>query len=420
MVACSLVSRPPAGSTAGVMRLGFAVFVLVAATVCAQESRKATFTTERGVKVLRLWGTPHEMGVAQGELLGPTIIEGFDKFVVRSPVVGPTKYNAKVLSLVDKSMAFSADEEAELAGMLEGIQKTVGDKAIVPSLGRLIELRDLKALNTFGDWFVFACSSFSAWGPLTPDGKTITARNFDFMPSAVLESTQMLVARAPAAKDHRRWVTVGFPGLIGVISGMNEDGVGLFVHDVNPSERFGERAGIHSRLLALRIALETTGAENAVTTVNKTLNGITTFMGNNIHVTSPFDGKNNPAGIIEYDGREALHGGTDLRDAAAGEPYVLCTNHYRLRAEPQKCVRYKRLNEGLAEITAKKGTINADTARELMGRITQSGLFSRTLHTIVFFPAEKRFELQLGAQGLIATKSAPVAFTLAELMPARP
>ena len=44
-----------------------------------------------------------------------------------------------------------------------------------------------------------------------------------------VEKGQLLVAYSPADRARKRWVNVGFPGVLGVISGMNEDGVGIFV-----------------------------------------------------------------------------------------------------------------------------------------------------------------------------------------------
>ena len=64
----------------------------------------------------------------------------------------------------------------------------------------------------------------------------------------------------------------------------------------------------------------------------KKLQALTTSMGNNVHVTSPFDRKTRPAGIIEYDGVEDQDDGADLRAPADGGSCVCCTNHYRLRS----------------------------------------------------------------------------------------
>lgn len=66
------------------------------------------------------------------------------------------------------------------------------------------------------------------------------------------------------------------------------------------------------------------------------------------------------------------------------------------------------------------GRIDAEGARSIMSAITQNAMFSRTLHTVIFFPAAKRFELMLSKDEKVAPASTPVAFSIAELVPARP
>lgn len=381
---------------------------------------KGTLDVKKGVRVLRLHGTPREMGYAHGFLLAPEILEGFESYIVYSPVVGgPRNYEGRIVPKVRKQMAFRPEHEAELSGMLDGIKAALGDQARVPALGRPIELIDLEVANTYGDWYQFACSSFSAWGALTPDGETITARNFDFPPAEILEKGQLLIAYGPADPARKRWVNVAFPGVIGLISGMNEDGVGIFVHDVRRRAGAEHETGVHARLLALRSAIETTGPDRAPEVVLGKLRAIQTSMGNNVHVTSPFDHKNPPAGIIEYDGVETQDGGADLRAPAAGSLFVSCTNHYRLREPPSRCSRYAKLTDLLGAAASRPVKIDAAVARSMMSQIVQNFMFSRTLHTVIFFPKAKRFDLMLGKDGKVAPASEPVSFTLAELLPGR-
>ncbi len=381
---------------------------------------RGSFAIEQGVRVLRLTGTPHEMGFAHGYLLAEEIVPFVDQFVVSLPlVVGVDRYVKRVLPFVTKKMSFTAEEEDELRGMVEGISAKLGPEgAVLKSLGRTIEAIDLKAGNTFGDWAGFACSSFSAWGALTADGGTITARNFDYFPHAKLEKLATLVARTPSDPARKAWVTVGYPGLIGVISGMNEDGVGLFVHDVMPKTPT-EGTGIAPRLLSLRRALETSGGVGAVEQVFRKLRATTTYMGNNVQVTSPFDGRTIPAGIVEYDGVETQTEGADLRLSDDVTRFVLCTNHYRLREKPEGCRRYRTIEGALAKIAAENGKIDARTARAVMAKATQNSLGSRTLHTVVFLPGERRFELMLSGGGKPAPQNEPTSWRLADLLPPR-
>jgi hypothetical protein len=402
----------------------FLLVALAAAPAASQaESRprvKGTLGVEKGVRVLRLHGTPHEMGYAHGALLASEIVEGLESYIVYSPVVGgPKNYEGRIVPKVRRQMVFLPEHEAELAGMLEGIRATHPDKGRVPALDRPIELIDLKVANTYGDWYQFACSSFSAWGSLTPDGETITARNFDFIPADILEKAQLLIAYGPSDPARKRWVNVAFPGVVGVISGMNEDGVGIFVHDVRRRAGAEHETGVNARLLALRSAIETTGPDRAPEVALGKLRALQTSMGNNVHVTSPFDRKNPPAGIIEYDGVEKQDDGAGLRSPESDGLFVCCTNHYRLRAEPSRCSRYSKLTELLGAAESRPTRIDAKVARSMMSAIVQNFMFSRTIHTVIFFPAAKRFEVMMSKDAKVAPASEPVSFTLAELLPAR-
>jgi hypothetical protein len=400
--------------------LWFLVLAVLAPSQATRPALKGSLSVEKGIRVLRLHGTSQEMGYAHGFLLAAEILEGFESYIVYSPVVGgPKNYEARIAPKVRREMAFLPEHEAELAGMLEGIRSALGDRARVPALDRALELNDLKVLNSYGDWYQFACSSFSAWGKLTPDGETITARNFDFFPTPILEKAQLLVAYAPSDRSRKRWVDVAFPGVLGVISGMNEDGVGLFVHDVRRRPGAEHETGVHARLLVLRSAIESTGPDGAPGIVWKKLQALTSSMGNNVQVTSPFDGKHAPAAIIEYDGVEDQDGGASFRAPADGALTVCCTNHYRVRSSPSSCRRYTKMTELLAEAEAKGQKIDAVKARSIMGSIVQNSVFSRSLHTVIFFPRAKRFEIMLGKDGKVSPATEPVAFTLAELLPAR-
>ncbi len=402
-----------------VVLFGLVSVLAPAQAAASRPTMKGTLTTEKGVRVLRLHGSHEEMGFAHGYLLAAEIVEGLESYIINSPVVlGAKSYTEVVLPKVKRLIAFSPEHEAELRGMLAGIREGLGGKAPVPLLGRELELIDLQALNSYGDWYRFACSSFSVWGKLSADGKVITARNFDFPPKPILEKTQLLIGYAPADLAEKRWVNVAFPGIIGLISGMSEDGVGLFVHDVAP-KKGAESAGVHSRLLALRDAIEAAPAADAVVTVHKLLRDRTTWMGNNVHVTSPWDGTLRPAGIIEYDGLESLDEGATLRLSDDADEYVLCTNHYRLRATPQKCSRYSRLSKQLAELAEKGKKVDPTVARSLMSSITQDSLFSRTVHTVIFQPSDKRLSVMMTHGGKVAPASEPVTFTLDELLPPR-
>ncbi|HYC77995.1 MAG TPA: C45 family peptidase, partial [Planctomycetota bacterium] len=367
----------------------------------APESRPASrpvcgsLEVDRGVRVLRLSGTPREQGYAHGYLLAEEIPAFFDRIVVElrlGPVklMTPKRYEETALSFVTRRGAFSADEEEELAGMLEGMEARLGAPARSAALGRPITLDDLKAGNSFGDWIPISCSSLSTWGRFTADGGTATVRNFDYPPHPELAARALLIARTPADPAKKAWATVGYPAFIGVLSGMSEAGVGLFVHDVNGRAR-PEGGRLVPRLLALRRTLEALDGKDAPAAALAALRSMDTYVGNNVHVTSPWDGAHAPAGVVEYDGDESRGEGADLRGPEGDA--VCCTNHFRLRATPTRCGRYARMRAELEALASQGRKLDAAAGRAVARAAAQNNPFSRTLHTVIFFPGARRFEV---------------------------
>ena len=71
-----------------------------------------------------------------------------------------------------------------------------------------------------------SCSAFVAFGPATEDGRLLQLRNLDWggdeLPAA--QGTVLLLHEPP---DGQRWLSIGFVGLVGSISGINESGIAI-------------------------------------------------------------------------------------------------------------------------------------------------------------------------------------------------
>lgn len=401
---------------------GLLLVLAVAAALPAQAPEiRGKIVRVRDHRVLHLSGTPAEMGYAHGWLLAEEIVAGFSSYVLRRPILDDiSNWESKILPLVRDSMVFEEPFLEELRGMYEGIVARQKGAPFIEALHRPLELDDLKALNAVGDWYFMACSSFSAWGERAAGGGIITGRNFDFISSPVVIANQLLIVYAPEGRGSKKWVNVAFPGLIGLISGFNEDGLGIFVHDCMPLGTDAPKE-IHPRLLALRKAIETAPAEGAPAAVDAILKVRRALMGNNIHVTSPFRDGGVPAGVIEYDGDEARNGGTDLRLALPGTCTLTCTNHYLVRRKPWKCGRYEKLHATLEPAdngSGKPVPVGPDEARAMLASVGQKLPFSFTMHSIVVYPNEKRFEVSFCRPGKVATELPYTPFTLEELFAA--
>lgn len=129
------------------------------------------------------------------------------KFVVR-------QYAAIVANNFNASGS-TANMPAEYRAYVQGIADGAGFDA-----ARL--LRNI-ALVMLSD---ASCSAFVAYGPATDDGRLLQMRNLDWgkadLPAA--QATVLLLHEPPG---RQRWLSIGFVGLVGSISGINESGIAI-------------------------------------------------------------------------------------------------------------------------------------------------------------------------------------------------
>lgn len=373
-----------------------------------------------GVRVLHLDGEPFERGFAHGKLLEAEILALMRScFAEPSMIPSPEFYEQLLLGQLLPRMAFSADELRELEGLYAGILAAAGEAPMLETLGRRLQLRDLQALNCYADFQPLFCSSFSVWGPLTEGGEMVTARNLDYPATDLMRDGQLVVAFAGDGQ-RKGWVSVTWPGLIGCYTGMNAEGVTASVHDTGAKLPTGV-AGFVPRSLALRRAIETAGATTPVEDVARVLAQCPATCGSNVHVSGPAKLTARPAGVVEYDGDTNNGGGATIRWPSAGNGLpataIVCTNHYRQRAEPAACGRYERLVASLSSISGGGERIDLSACRRLLGSVAQSGGVL-SLHSAYFFPDRRLMYVSFASERGSPPAATPVRLDIANLLAA--
>jgi hypothetical protein len=392
-----------------------------AAVLPAQEAPQVaeltgSLTTEQGVRVLRLWGTPFQQGYTHGSLLGDRILE-LAEAVLLDPHVMPDvrMYESMIRDRMLPSFDLSGEQRDELLGMVRGMTDRLGAKGMtLRRLKRPLDDQDLLALNTVADWNPSACSSFAAWGSMTEGGETIVARNLDYFDLPGLREDHVLIVRLASDDSKKRWVSLAWPGIIGAYTAMNEEGVVVAMHDVVAAKVMD--MGLTPRSFVLRDIMETVGAGGAIEQAEKLLRSRRAFRGNNFLVAGPFDGKTQPAAVFEYDGDLENSGGVTVR--RAGEAInesppdsVLCTNHYRLRRPPGgTCSRYESIRSALQSANG-GGALDVKAAWSII----ESAAVKGTMHTLVAQPNKRALELGLAAPNANACETERVGFTLEQL-----
>lgn len=379
--------------------------------------------------VLYLWGTPHEMGYAEGSLMCSSIRALAEDFVLGTMVaysgIDYEELTDEVMAITD----LTDDEEAQLRGMIEGGQDNCADEFILESPHledeangrRAPRYEDLVVANTLADW---ACSSFTLWGEATATGELIHARNLDYSYDAegTLQRVQVIKVIQSDNEGGARWVNIGWPGLIGCVSCITSEGVGLMMHDSGGLSSTQE-TGFVPRQIALRRALiATNGQSDPVSAAENALESYPQYRGNNFHLF--VSGGDEPTAVVfEYDGNQT-HDDGQATVRAPGDPEngfattdaMACTNHYRSRRAPSSCSRYSTLVGGISE-AATTGGYDAESAHTLIDAVAVSG----TLHTIIFDASDGSLRVYIGEEpGRPATEFTPSVFDFDDLFDGLP
>jgi hypothetical protein len=368
-----------------------------------------------GQTVLRVWGTPHEMGYAHGALLREAIIDVVEHYALQ--VVPPATLAATgaVMATV-ADIAPSLREEA--AGIIEGMRATGG--ADVTALGRALVADDLLALNAMTDLVAIGCSSISTWGPgvaQDQDGAPMVVRNLDWTDDPDLLEHQIILVTMPSDPTRQPIVSIGFAGYIACLSCVNGAGVtALF------NMGYGEHAaplataaaGFAPANLLLRDALErrdvdgdgSARADDVQAAVVQARHAGSYI----VHLVEPLrESGIAPARVLEVESDGVVVRGPE---GDLGPDRLAATNHLREKAAPHSCGRYARLEQ------ASRSTPRFD--REMLWALGRSVRLGEVVHTVLIEPETRALTLWLRRPGEAAdTASSGVRHAWSDLVRAR-
>ncbi|MCA9238048.1 MAG: hypothetical protein KDA44_21390 [Planctomycetales bacterium] len=316
------------------------------------------------VPVVVLQGSPEQIGRQHAALLGPhaePVLEFPKRFIAEAggahfwPLLvqagrtlmlqAPPRYQRELVA--------AADQGAITAAMVE----------VLPVANTLLELRRL------------GCSAVALADERTTTDGPLLGRNFDFETMGILDRYTVLFVVRPEGRH--AFASVGFPGLGGVLSGMNDAGLALATLDVYQSadkSRKFDPTGTPLAFVFRRILEECSTVDEAEALLRS--EQITTWM--NLIVCDPRE-----SAVFEL--TPATVG---RREPAAG--VLSCTNHFRCPelSVGETCWRYSRL-----AAAAQSNAWNVDRVQSLLHSVNQ-GEF--TMQTMVFEPRSRRLHLATG------------------------
>jgi hypothetical protein len=232
--------------------------------------------------------------------------------------------------------------------------------------------------NTFPDISkAYGCSSIIIGKERSATGGPLFGRNLDYPTLGYLHQYSLVVVCRPKGKH--AFAGIGFPGMLGCLSGMNDAGLALAVHEVRKtkdgSSAFDPK-GIPYTLAFRRVLEECTTVAEA----EKLLRDMRRTTMLNLAVCDKDGGA-----IFEITTKNVVVRGPDA-------DICTCTNHFCSK-ELGAGVRCDRLPKLDASRQAKEKFGIAEVMRKL-DAVNQGGA---TLQTMVFEPAALKLHLAIGA-----------------------
>jgi hypothetical protein len=195
-----------------------------------------------GILVGRFAGAPYDLGRAFGRLTRPWIRSQETHLDTLFSALIPGALKRAFIRQLSAFRLRSLPEEipADLLVSIAGLAD--GYEPVPPASGwnAWRRMLDLHALHDVSQRFVdapalaSACTGFAA---RTPDGGVLIARNFDFEGGDVFDRQKLVCVVAPDGKIP--YLSVGFSGMLGVVSGFNREGIGVALQAIAGGETAG-------------------------------------------------------------------------------------------------------------------------------------------------------------------------------------
>lgn len=384
----------------------------------AKESQHGSLRRIDGYPVLQLRGDAHERGFAHGELVARQIVDFFRCYVLEDKLRSAQNYRTGFERFLESHFALPAEFVAECEAVIEGMRASGVDLS-VPELGRDFSLTDLLAINAYIETRAMrsSCTQFAAWGDRTAgtdvDAGMITGRNMDGECDLrkVTVSHFLIFAVTPTEPGRKRYVSMMWPGFVGTISGINEDG---FYTMENAG---GTGPGpVVDRLVpiswTMREALARLDGSATPARVKSLCDGFANAAGGScgpgciMLFAVPFTGQPNPAFVFEGD-----RFGDAIRLPGAVRPLladaILCSNHFlAYGADPDRPGTYFGREPGFSSAWRYEAGMNKlegwDRVNRKIGTVEMRELLQTVAHgsteyAVITRPNAREFDIAVAS-----------------------
>ncbi len=303
----------------------------------------------QGLWELYVSGNAYELGLKTGKLTQELFNHQEEVFVKKIDELVPSKSKQnllrKFLAWFNRKMYLHVDEQykAELYGISQYASHDFDH--IATPYHRVMYFHGAHDIgHALQDLALVGCTSFATWGEHSADGNLIIGRNFDFYAGDEFAKNKIIAFIAP--DDGYKFMSVTWGGMIGVVSGMNDQGLTVTINA--GKSQFPLVAKTPISLVTREILQHASNIEEAVSIAKKK----EVFVSESIFVGSAKDEKAvlievspNNFGVYEVDNSN----------------HLICSNHFQSAAytndkqnqkhifESHSKYRYERMEELLSE-----------------------------------------------------------------------
>lgn len=298
-----------------------------------------------GLWEIKIQGEAYERGRAQGALMKNLLHFQEKVFVDQIYEIVPSKTYVKFLrffiQVFNRKLGENISEEyrKEIYGISEFCTDAYNEFG-TPYQRQLNYHAAHDIGHTMQDYMLVGCTSFATWGAKTKDSSLVIGRNFDFYVGDDFARNKLITICKP--EKGYQFVSIGWPGMIGVLSGMNDNGLTVTINASKASLPGSAKTPVS--ILAREILQYASTIKEAYEIAEKR----DVFVSESLLIGSAIDGK---AAIIEKSPDNIALFYTKKKNQ------IICTNHFQsgLYASNERNInniknsdsnyRYKRVSE---------------------------------------------------------------------------
>ncbi len=392
------------------------LFLFIFTIVNAQIVNGDTLTVE-GKKILKVWGSHYERGYATGYLFGDKIKDISEDYFINALFGGNSYLYESTRTYFNDNFQIEEKYISETQGIIDGMIEA--DIILFSDiLGRDVDANDVLFSNAVVDIaaivdlnYDFGCSSLSCWGGNTIldqelAGDLVITRNMDWTPHPTLLENHLLVVHFPSEADEVNWLSFTFPGFIGGLSSLNENGLCAFMNMGNHNQH-PNTFTFHPILLSIRNGIEVYDYDGdyeiAPEDVQTAIEENYQLSGSIIHTANSESGL-----IIECNNQNGVITRDDNDNTVIPTEHLVATNHFRELYPPAGCYRYDNIADSLSTSS------DIDIMRSWDLLAGAAGV-SNNIHTIQYAPSLNLIKWSTAKVGTPAYQIEPTVFDTEEL-----